>query len=410
MYIAVFYQTYHNFDCAATGRYHSFLEHWSARHEVTLVATNARRVRRITNRFDWVPPGVRLLELDVPYVNAMTARQRLFAFGRYMVGALRYGLAMPKPDVILGTSTPLSAAWVAAQVARFRGVPWVFEVRDLWPDFPIQMGAVPSRWLQRRLYAAEHGLYRSAAHVVPLSPDMGRHVRGHGVPPERVTMLLNGTDLDLAAACSETDVRRFRQALNLGRQRVVLYAGTFGRANDVPTLIAAAERLAGRDDVLFVFAGDGYYLDALRAAEARLPNVRLLPAQPRHRVFALFRLADVSLVPFLGLPVLAANSPAKFYDSLAVGTPVVVTNPGWTKRFVEEHGCGWYVPASDPAALAERIAGVLGRPEGLAEAGRRGRAVARRLFDRAEQARTLEAIFERVVREQAGARTSSLRA
>lgn len=397
MHIAVFFQYYHNPDCAATGRHYTFLKHWSARHEVTLVTTNAWRARRITSRFDWVPPDVRLLELDVPYANTMTARRRLFAFGRYVLGALHHGLSMPKPDVVFGTSTPLSAAWITAQVAQLRGVPWVFEVRDLWPDFPVQMGAVRNPWLQRRLYAAERRLYRSAAHIVPLSPDMERHVRACGVPSENVTMLFNGTDLDLAAQCTEADAASLRSALDLGHRRVVLYAGTFGRANDIPTLIAAAERLAHRDDLLFVFAGDGYYRDALRAAKARLPDVRVLPPQPRHRAFALFRLADVSLVPFLGLPVLAANSPAKLFDSLAAGTPVVVTNPGWTKAFVEEHRCGWYVPASRPNTLAQRIEALFGRPGVLAEAGRRGAAVAQRAFDRVEQARTLEALFYRVV-------------
>ena len=397
MHIAVFFQHYHNPDCAATGRHYTFLRRWSREHEVTLIATNAWRARRITRRFDWVPPGVRLLELDVPYANAMTVRQRLLAFGRYVVGALGHGLTLPRPDVLFATSTPLSVAYVAAQVARLRRVPWTFEVRDLWPDFPIQMGAVPSRWLQKRLYAAERRLYQSAAHVVPLSPDMERHVQACGVSSAKTTMLLNGTDLDLAAACSDEDARRFCNDLGLADRRVVLYAGTFGRANDVPTLIAAAERLACRDDLCFVFAGEGYYLDALRAAEARLPNVRVLPGQPRHRVFALFRLADVSLVSFRDLPVLAANSPAKFFDSLAVGTPVVVTNPGWTKVFVEAHRCGWYVPPSQPGALAQRIEALLGRPEALAEAGSRGQAVARRAFDREEQAQTLEALFQRIV-------------
>ena len=395
MHIAVFYQYYHNLDCAAAGRHYTFIKHWSERHQVTLITTNMWREQRLTCHFDWVPPGVRLLEMDVSYANTMTVPQRLLAFGSYALGALRHGLTMPKPDVIFGTSTPLSAAWIAGQVARLRGVPWIFEVRDLWPDFPIQMGAVTNRWLQRRLYAAERRLYQSAAHVVPLSPDMARHVQAHRIPPERTTMLLNGTDLDLAARVTEADVRHLRHQFDLGDRRVILYAGTFGRANDMPTLIAAAKRLAHRDDLSFVFAGEGYYLESLRSAEARLPNVRVLPPQPRHRAFALFKLADLALVPFLGLPVLAANSPAKFFDSLAVGTPVLVTNPGWTKAFVEKHGCGWYVPASQPDALAQRISRLFAAPEALAQAGRRGQAVAEQALGREEQARALEGIFQR---------------
>ena len=109
-----------------------------------------------------------------------------------------------------------------------------------------------------------------------------------------------------------------------------------------------------------------------------------------------FKLADVSLVSFLDRPVLAANSPAKFFDSLGAGTPVLVTNPGWTKRFVEAYRCGWYTPAEDPAALAQRLEAVLDAPQALADAGRRGAAIARQQFDREAMACDLEAVLLRV--------------
>jgi glycosyltransferase involved in cell wall biosynthesis len=258
------------------------------------------------------------------------------------------------------------------------------------------MGAVRSSWMQRALYSLERHLYHHAAHVVALSPDMAAHVRQQGVPPERVSMLVNGTDFYLIDACTAEDVRTLRKHHDLQNRRVVLYAGTYGRANDLPTVLAAAERLTHREDVRFVFIGDGYEAPRVQAAARRWPHVLTLPPQPRHRMFAWFKLADVSLVPFIDLPVLAANSPAKFYDSLGAGTPVIVTNPGWTKRFVERHRCGWYVPPSSPNALAQRLDAVLGQPDDLREAGRRGAVIAREQFDRAQLAERLEAILMRV--------------
>ena len=186
---------------------------------------------------------------------------------------------------------------------------------------------------------------------------MTRYVTDLGIAPGKVTTVLNGTDLELAARATPAAVAALRQAQGLAGKRVVLYAGTFGRANDIPTLVAAAEAMAAADsDAVWLFLGHGFFEPLVAAAAARWPGrIRLVGGQARHEVFSWFALADVSVVSFLNLPVLDANSPAKLYDSLAVGTPVVVTNQGWTKALVEQHGCGWYVPAGDAQALAAQL-------------------------------------------------------
>jgi glycosyltransferase involved in cell wall biosynthesis len=397
MHIAVLYQHYNTPDCAATGGHHTLISEWSRRHDITLIASRAWYEQRLTQRFDWAPPGVRVHLLDVPYDNAMTPGQRLWAFGRFAGETLLRGLTIDRPDVIFGVTTPLTTALIASLISSLRDIPWVFHLKDLWPDFPIQMGAVRSPWMQRALYGLERHLYHHAAHVVALSPDMAAHVRRRGVPPKRVSTLVNGTDFYLIDACTSDEVRTLQKQHGLQDKRVVLYAGTYGRANDIPTVLTAAERLDDRADVRFVFIGDGYEAPRVRAAARHRSNVLALPPQPRHRMFGWFKLADVSLVPFIDLPVLAANSPAKFYDSLGAGTPVVVTNPGWTKRFVEQHRCGWYVPPSSPDVLTQRLNALLNHPDALQEAGRRGAAVAREQFDRVQLARRLEAILARVV-------------
>ena len=396
MHIAVFYQHYNNPDCPATSRLYGHLRCWTRRHAVTLITTRAWFDRRLSRQFDWVPPGVEVVMLDVPYDNTMNARQRLRAFAHFAGRAALKGLMIAKPDVILGISTPLTAAWAAAVTARRRKTPWVFMVKDLWPDFPVQMGAIKNPWLQRRLYALEHRLYRSAAHVIPFSPDMEAHILGHGLDPATVTTHLNGTDFWLLDACPEDAVAALREAHGLSGKKVVLYGGALGRANGIDTLLDAADRLAQHAAVRFIFIGHGFLTGRVREAAARLPNVMLLPPQPRHRMLRWFKLADLSLVSFTDLPVLAANSPAKFFDSLGAGTPVLVTNTGWTKRFVEEHRCGWYAPPSNAEALAHRLDAVLADPDVLEAAGRRAAAVARQQFDRDVMAEELETIFQRV--------------
>jgi len=404
VHIAVFSQYHTNPDCPATSRHYSLLGHLARTHRVTLITTRTWERQRLTQEFPWLPEGVDMRAADVPYENRMGVARRGLAFGQYAAYAVREGLRIDKPDVIWGISTPLTAAWAAAQVARWLQVPWVFEVQDLWPSFPIAMGAIPNRWAQRRLFALEKSLYRSARHIMTLSPDMTRYVEAvTGILPladqltaSKITTVLNGTDLDLAARATETAVATLRREQGLEGRRVILYAGTLGRANDIPTLLAAAEQLAAqRSDVTWLFLGLGFDEPRVREAAARCPAVRLVPPQPRHAIFAWFRLADISVASFLGMPVLDTNSPAKFYDSLAVGTPVVVTNNGWTRDLVETYGCGWYSPAGDACALAQQLATLLEQPAQLRAGGEAGRQLAATSFDRQQLAATVQQVLER---------------
>lgn len=396
MHVAVFSQYHTNPDCPATSRHYTLLAHLAKTHRVTLLTTPAWKGQRLTRAFAWVPEGVEIREAAIPYENRMGPARRALAFAQYAGWAVREGLRIDKPDVIWGISTPLTAAWAAAQVARWRRVPWVFEVQDLWPAFPIAMGAVPTALARQQLYRMEKRLYQSARHILPLSPDMARYVTDLGIPAEKVTTVLNGTDLDLAARGTPEAVAALRQMQGLAGKNVVLYAGTFGRANDIPTLVAAAEAMAVEDsDAVWVFLGHGFFEPLVAAAAARWPGrIRLVGGQARHEVFEWFALAAVSVVSFLGMPVLDANSPAKLYDSLAVGTPVVVTNAGWTKELVEKHACGWYVPAGDAVALAVQLRESLRHPGQLAAAGRNGRILASQKFDRQELAAQVQRILE----------------
>ncbi|HEX8428934.1 glycosyltransferase family 4 protein [Hymenobacter sp.] len=398
MHIAVFSQYHTNPDCPATSRHYALLAHIARTHRVTLITTRTWEQQRLTQEFSWLPEGVEMHAANVPYHNKMGIRRRALAFGQYATYALREGLRIAKPDVIWGISTPLTAAWAAEQVARWRRVPWVFEVQDLWPSFPVAMGAVPNQWAQKRLFSMEKSLYQSARHILPLSPGMTSYIRNLGIPEQKLTTVLNGTDFDLAARATDATVAALRQQLHLEGRRVVLYAGTFGRANNIPMLIGAALALAAScPEVTWLFMGHGYDEVLLREAAAAYPFIRLVPPQPRHAVFTWFRLADVSVVSFLGLPVLDANSPAKLYDSLAVGTPVIVTNKGWTRDLVEDNGCGWYSPADDASALAQQLRHLFKHPELLQAASKASYQIAATTFDRQKIAAIMQEVLEQAI-------------
>ena len=398
MHVAVFLQHYHTPDCATAARPWSLVRALAQQHEVTLITTDAWREQRLRHAFDWVPPSVRLVELRVPYANAMTTPQRLRSYLGYAARALWAGVAVKHPpDLVYVSSTPLTVGVLGAVLATRWRCPWIFEVRDLWPDFPVQMGTLDGRpVLRRTLYALEHFLYRSAARVITVSPDMAAHIRRF-TSPGKVSSVEYGTDLDLLRRAKSEDVAALRAELEVPEKaKIVLYAGSFGRANDLPTVVETARQLRDRPELHFVFAGRGYHRPLLVEAERALPNVHLLGPAPYPQALALFRLADLSLVPFLNRPVLAANAPSKFFDSLAAGTPVIVTNPGWTKSFVERHECGWHVSAEHPQALAHRIETALRDEEKHCRAARRAREAAYLHFDRAVHMRKILSIIEEV--------------
>jgi glycosyltransferase involved in cell wall biosynthesis len=399
MHVAVLLQHYHTPDCATAARPWALVKALAKHHTVTVLTTAAWHERRLSHRFDWVPEGARLEILDVPYANEMSTSERLRSFLEYATKALWAGVQKKtfqdgRPDLVYASSTPLTVGAVGAALALRWRCPWIFEVRDLWPDFPVQMGTLNGRPLLRRaLYGLEHFLYRSADRLVTVSPGMVAHIEQF-TAPRKVSLVEYGTDFEILSQVGGEERKTLPRLLP--NEQVVLYAGSFGRANDLPTLVQVARQLQSRSDVRFVFAGSGYHRPLLERAARRLPGVSLLDPLPYPESLALFKRADLSLVSFLDRPVLATNAPSKFFDSLSAGTPVVVTNPGWTKTFVEEHRCGWYVPAERPAALARRVAAVLDDERARQSAAQNAQVAARAHFDRRVHMEKLLSIIEEV--------------
>ena len=391
--IGVFTQHYDTPDSSTSGRPYSMVKALSKDHRVTLIATNtADRSSRISRNFEWLPQGVQMKTVNAPYSNEMGMLRRAIAYAKYGIGALNAGIRGSSLDLIIGSSPPLSAALIASLVARWHNIPWIFEVRDLWPDFPIQMGAVPSDTMQRVLYGVERYLYRSADHVVALSPDISKHVRLH---TDAVTTIPYGTNYELLQYAS---VDAVRVDLKVAKEaRIVLYAGALGRANAIPTLMEAAIALEDKNRVRVVIAGDGYYATEVRRIANQHHHITYLPPQPYTHTLALFKLAHLSVVSFLDRPVLGTNSPAKLYDSLAAGTPVIVTNSGWMKKLVENHQCGWYVPSENVSALVQCIRKQLYHSDERARAAEQAKRVASTYLRRSNHMARYRRLVDRVV-------------
>ncbi len=341
-------------------RSYEFSRRWVEQgHEVTVITSASRLPAEFSEKLysEGEIDGIRIRSVRVNYDNRMGTWRRIVSFATFMFGASWLASTAGRHDVVFATSTPLTVGipgWIAAAL---HNTPFVFEVRDLWPEAAIQMGAISRTGLLGRIgKMLERFLYHRARHVVALSPGMVAGVIGEGVDPDRVHMVPNSSDLDLFGPGPKDPELVERYGLH--ERFVVGYAGAIGPSNAVEDNVPEAARLLherGRDDVVFLVAGDGKSVPALTERTEGLPNVIIAGSMPKAEVPRFTRTADALMALFADKPILATNSPNKFFDGLATGRPMIVNSDGWTRQLVEDHECGIYFPAEDGAALADAI-------------------------------------------------------
>ena len=328
--------------------------------------------------------GIDLLVLGIPYSNYFSYGRRLAAFAAFTAAATVAGAALPAPDVVFATSTPLTIGIPGMVAQRLKKAPLVFEIRDLWPAVPVALGALRNPLLVAAAEWLERTIYDHAERIVVLSEGARDTLRTAGIPDERLVFVPNASDLDLFQP--ENVDHDFRAEHDLEGKFVALYTGAMGRANGLDQLVGAAAELAlaGRDDVALVAIGDGSERPRLeaRARELGLANLHFLAPLPKRRLAAIVGAADATLTLFADDPALEANSPNKFFDSLAAGKPAVVNLNGWLRRLVETDAAGLYVPAGDDRALAAALGALADEPAVVARMGENARRLAEREFAR----------------------------
>lgn len=329
-------------------------------HEVHLITTD-RQARRGSVRWRTTDEdGIHVHWLPVPYSNEMTYRRRVVAFAHFALCATVRALSI-RPDLVLGSSTPLTVVLPGVTAARLHRVPFVFEVRDLWPEVPIELGALRDPAARRAAMALAGWAYRNSAKVVALSPGMKDGVVARGYPADDVTVIPNACDVDLFEVSDER-VERFRQSRGwLQHRPLVVYAGALGRANGVGYLVRVAAEMAQlAPEVRFLVAGEGYERSALTAEAERLGvlghNLFLEPWMPKSEIPVLLGAATVATSLFLPVPGLAHNSANKFFDALAAGRPVAVNYGGWQADLLTDRGAGLVLDPADHHAAAEVLA------------------------------------------------------
>ena len=319
--------------------------------------------------------GVRGAYSDYMRATGMSNLGRMAAFARFAAGATVAALRGPRPDVIYATSPPLTMALPAiAALLRWRA-PLVFEVRDLWPEAPIQMGALRNPLAQRLARALERFVYARSTRLIALSPGIQA-----ALPRGRTELVPNSADLDLFDP--EPPDGPFQ----------IAYFGAMGEANDLTSVVEAARLVP---DVRFVLMGDGKRRPGLERAAP--PNVSFRSGS-KTDVARLAAESSACLTVFKDVPVLATNSPNKLFDTFAAGRAAIVNMDGWMRELVERGDAGVYVRAGDAEDLAERVAWLRDNPDEVRRMGENARALAEREFGRDELAGRVLAVLEEAAR------------
>ncbi len=326
--------------------------------------------------------GIDIIEFELPYSNALSFIKRILIFLSFAFKSIKVALT-EQYDVVFATTTPLTAGIPGIFAKWFRRKPFVFEVRDLWPELPKAMGVIKNPIVLWMMSVLEWTSYHSADRLVGLSPGIVDGIIKRGIAPEKVASIPNGCDLDIFASEHQAWRPEGVQPTDL----MAIFTGTHGLANGLNAVLDAAAELKKRQrtDIKLVLVGDGMQKKALleRATELKLDNVIFHDPVNKAKLAGLMASADIGLQILANVPAFYyGTSPNKFFDYISAGLPVLNNYPGWLAELITKEQCGFAVPPENPQAFADALEQAANQRERLIEMGRNGQQVAREQFNR----------------------------
>ena len=355
-------------------------------HEVHMI-TSWRKASAANNSwFSSSIEGIQIHWLPVMYSNKMSFSNRIKAFLRFAIKSAKKAVSI-KADVIFATSTPLTIALPAVYTAKIQKIPMVFEVRDLWPELPIAMGALKNpltRFLARRL---ELFAYRNAQAINALSPGMKDGVVKSGFPSSNISVIPNSSDIEMFNVSSDLG-KDFRRARTwLGNSPMLLYTGTFGLINNVGYLVNLAIELNMIDsDIKILAIGGGIEFQKVKhyAENSGVLNKNFFMEGylKKKEVPAALSAATISTALFLDKPEMRPNSANKFFDSMAASKPIMINYGGWMHELVQSHDCGLAMWGMSFSEVAKELDKKVHNNKWLQRASKASSLLAEKHFDR----------------------------
>lgn len=366
-------------------------------HQVTVLAGNRSYLTgdHLDSRsLESLPEGVELMRCGVWGPVGRSFAWRTVGFLSFMINAFLRALRVPSVDLVWGTSPPLFQTITAWAIAGVKRVPWLFEVRDLWPAFAVEAGVLSNPLLIRAAEFAERFLYRHADRILINSPGFRSHIQQNGASPDAISLVPNGVDAEQIKPNPVQD--GFLREHGLEGKFVALYSGAHGRANDLGVVLDAAHVLREDPSIVFVLVGDGPEKDQLmrRARAQNIENVKFLPPIPKANMPDILSGAGCGIAVLKAIPLFKTTYPNKVFDYMAAGRPVILGIEGAIQEVIEGAQAGISIPPGDGNALAEAVMVLAEDPQLAQKMGARGRDCVERQFDRKMLFRDFYALLE----------------
>ena len=310
--------------------------------------------------------GIRVVRVKTFITANEGVFRRTLDYVSFMIAGFFAGLAEDRPDVVVATSPQFFCALGGWALAAVRRLPFVFELRDLWPASIAAVGAMGQGRVLRLLERLELFLYRRAALIIPVTESFKHDLVARGIDAEKIQVVINGVDLERYRPMPRD--AELADQFDVAGKFVVGYLGTHGMAHALHRVLDGAELLREREDIVFLFAGGGAQRAALeeQAHSRGLRNVRMVPRQPKASMDRLWSLCDVALIPLRNTPVFATVLPSKLFEAMGMGVPVLMALPdGEATAVVRATGCGVCIPPEDPLALAQAVSALADAPASL---------------------------------------------
>jgi glycosyltransferase involved in cell wall biosynthesis len=337
-----------------------------------------------------VSPRIRILRVYTYPALHKSFFHRVISFFSFMFSSFFVGLAVKEVDLVWGTSPPIFQGWTAWLLARLKRVPFLFEVRDLWPAFAIAIGVLRQKTLIWLSLGLEKFLYEHADAIVVNSPGFIDHIEKRG--GKNIQLVENGVDPDMFISASKG--KNFREKFNLQQNCVILYAGAHGISNDLTVVLQAAEILKNEKKTKFVFVGDGKEKPSLlqMAQEKGLTNTLFLPSVAKSEMAEVIAGADACLAILKPLDLYKTTYPNKVFDYMAAGKPVLLAIDGVIREVVEKANAGIFVEPGNPKPLADAARWILQNSNQAVSMGLNGKNYVNNHFHRTALAEKFEKI------------------
>jgi glycosyltransferase involved in cell wall biosynthesis len=376
-------------------RWNEMSRFWqSAGHEVTVLAGMVHYMGHKPDKYrdkyfdiSTNADGVKVIRCHVSASYNASFLGRLWAYFSFTFssiwGGLRY--ARDRYDVIVVTSPPLFVGITAYVLSRWKRLPFVFEIRDLWPESAIDTGVLTNSLLIKFAYWFERFIYRKARLINVLTPAFREAlITKKGVRPEKIIFIPNAADFSLSEELLQHfDTAAFRQEQGLEGKFVVTYVGAHGVANHLVQVLDTAERL--RDtNVLFLLIGDGMQKPQLQTESQRrgLVNVRFVDSVPKRDVFKYILASDVGTSVLKKVDTFKTVYSNKTFDYMSCQKPILMAIDGVSRALVETAQAGVYVEPENPEDFAQKVLFYLQNPELVKQHGQNGYRYAKANFDR----------------------------